>query len=942
MYEAGALEIQKTVPGWPSADLSDWNFTIIDANGEPIQRGSTDSSGIIVFTGLRPGIYTVREDLRNGWREIGSKQVEVTPGMKSSPLVIPNTPNTLQITKIDSEGSPLSGWVFKAEGQNGTITMDPTDKSGVTILKGLPSGTYHIQEEPKDGWRLISIEPNSVTFGSGENKSVRVTNARTGSLRITKRDSMGQPLSGWRFSIEGPDRIITNTTDDSGIVIVKDLMPGKYIVKEIIQEDLQNQWRPRTESQSVTVMAGEIATVQFINDQLLNLRIIKFDDESKNGLPGWMFTVIGPKYVKIVGPTDSQGIVVVSNLIPGDYVVTEEISQDSKPGWICTTQNPQSVKVLPGLPNKVEFGNRVNSLIFKKFNDTNLNRKQDGAEEGLPGWSFNMEGPDHRTIPTDPTNIEGITTAKGLMPGRYIVREVLQNGWINTTPLAVSVDIKAGEDVVVPPFGNVKSSRVEIFKFNDTNRNGIYDSGESGLPGWIFTVKCPNGSVFTARPTNGDGITALERLTPGAYIVTETTVEGWLSTTPTIRIVNLSIGVSNRLSFGNYYCLRCHRINDELKIPTSTDAEITVIKDVSNISAEKIDRYNGYVVDYNITLCPSRALGDIAAIPTDIVIAVDNSPSINNLSESAIEGVQKLAGDIAANDKKHVTRIGLVSWSDEKNSRIEVPLIDNYTEVAARGAKIKFAEGEYTNYSTGLDTALKAFDDAGIVGGKEKKIVFITDASDSGYIKPANIADTRLSGYTIFAIVVGDMKDTKASRMLNNLAKNHSGYVIQLKDLSALGEALVKTATAGSKMKNVHLVEVLPNYLALLNSTATDDQGKVRLNGDSKDWTTTTITWDIGDLSGCWSTDFQAVFCWKLPADVNQPKLASYVNYTDEKGMSRTLTLPEHEINIVPTLGQTSLPVPAKPAEKETSGFEALFAAIGISLAGYLCRRRVH
>jgi len=308
----------------------------------------------------------------------------------------------------------------------------------------------------------------------------------------------------------------------------------------------------------------------------------------------------------------------------------------------------------------------------------------------------------------------------------------------------------------------------------------------------------------------------------------------------------------------------------------------------------------------------------------------------------AIDGVQKLAGDIAANDKDGVTRIGLVSWSDANNSRVEVPLMDNYTEVIGRGSQIKFAEGNYTNYRIGLDTTLKAFEDAGIVGGREKKIVFITDASDSGYIKPANIRDARLSGYSIFAIVVGDGKETNATRMLDVLTKEHNGYVIPLRDLSELEIALVKTATAGARMTNVHLVEVLPNYLVLLNSTATDDRGKVRLNGDSKDWTTTTVTWDIGDLSGCWSTDFQAVFCWKLPADVNQPRLASYVNYTDEKGMGKTLMLPEHEINIVQTLGQTTLPVASKATEEKAPDFKALFAAIGISLAGYLYRRRIH
>ena len=74
---------------------------------------------------------------------------------------------------------------------------------------------------------------------------------------------------------------------------------------------------------------------------------------------------------------------------------------------------------------------------------------------------------------------------------------------------------------------------------------------------------------------------------------------------------------------------KCHRITDSPKIESNNNPELVVIKKVSNISAEKIDKDNGYVVNYNITLCPSRGLSNIAAIPTDIVIAVDNSPSMN-------------------------------------------------------------------------------------------------------------------------------------------------------------------------------------------------------------------------------------------------------------------------------------------------------------------------
>jgi len=966
--QPGTLEIHKIVSGGQQDLLSGWKFTIKETG----QSNITDARGIVSFSNLRPGNYRIIEEPKSGWIRVSpideAESVKLNPG-EIKQIEYENRPNKLTVNKKDSEGHPLSAWVFNLIGPDGNPAVPPekTDNNGAAVFQGFASGTYRLEEVPQDGWRLLSISSDStrvssdgeMDFGSGESKSVVVTNAKTGALKIIKKDSEGRPLSGWTFTITGPEgQINTDPTDANGAVVVSNLLPGDYVIKE---NPIRGWVNISPISQSVVLGPGETKQIEpFINAPLIALRIIKFSDENRNGkqdtdengLGGWRFTVIKPDGTKlVVGPTDDDGVVTVNDLIPGTYQIAEELNvvqsfegRNCTGGWVCTTNNPQSVRLTGSETSPiVKFGNKVNTLTITKFNDTNLNKKPDSGEVGLPGWTFRIEGPDGRAFESDPTNEDGVTVIKCLMPGRYSISEIPQAGWINTTSLSSSIDIKAGEDARASPFGNIKSSKIEIFKFNDTNRNKKYDADESGLPGWIYTVKCPDGRIIVTEPTNADGITSMQPLTWGTYIVTEELKEGWLATTSITRTVNLSIGDTKRLSFGNYYCDRCHRITDEEKTPINDDGDIRVIKEVSNLTTENIDRDNGNVINYNITVCPSRTIGEIAEIPTDIVIAVDNSPSISNLRNTTIGGVERLSRDIEANDKKHVTRIGLVSWSDEENSGIEVPLIDNYTEVSARASNIKFAEGNYTKYQVGLDTALQAFKDAGIVEGKQKKIVFVTDASDSGYIEP-NLADLDLSGYSIFAIVVGDQRDTNASRMLNRLTREHKGYVIPLKDLSELGEALVKTATAGSLIKNAHLVEVLPNYLVLLNSTATDDSGKIRLNGDSKDWTTTTITWDIGDLAECWSTDFQAAFCWKLPADVNEPNLASYINYTDESGMSRTIILPEHEINIVPAEQRVPALVstPNKEPEKQAPGFGGLLAIIGISVTGYLYRRRMN
>jgi hypothetical protein len=949
--EPGTLEIRKSVPAWRDANLSGWVFWVEGPKEPPEQSTNrstiSDNLGIAIVPNLRPGTYKITETVKDGWAtRLSPREVEIKPGEALS-QEFENIPNTIKIcTRTYPENNTLRNWgylITPLDKPSGTIQTPLSDDSGCTKCTGLPSGRCKVEVKLQVGWKLKNDIPE-VIFDNGQDKSLLVIVAETGTLKILKKDSEGQPIKGITFSISGPDRDLTSPTvptDDAGVITVSDLLPGEYTINEIIPANLQGRWRPKTEiSQRVTLDPGGIATVQYINEQLLTLRIMKFDDNTKKGLPGWMFTVEGPEGVKRVGPTNSQGIIDVDDLIPGKYIVTEEISQDSQPGWVCTTQNPKPVQISSKLPNEVRFGNKVNRLIITKFNDKNLNGKLDDVEEGLKGWNFTLNGPNSLTITSEPTNVSGITILEGLMPGDYLITEVLQGGWINTTLRNRSISIKAGVEQKVD-FGNIKSNVIEIFNFNDTNRNGIIDSGEGGLPGWIFTIKGSNGYVVTTKPTNADGITIVEGLFPGNYTVTEDLLEGWLSTTSPAMNVSLGFGDRQKLTFGNYYCVSCHRITDNRKTDNNSDQELIVTKEVSNISAEKIDKDNGYVVNYNITICPSRGLKNIGAIPTDIVIAVDNSPSINNLNRSTIAGVQKLVDGIKAHDKLNVTRVGLVSWSDENktNSKIMMPLTSDYRGIISTASQIKFAEGTQTNYPVGLDTALDAFKTAGIISGRDKKIVLITDAIDNGSVEP-NILDVRYSDYAIFAIVVGDQKGSNTSKMLDALTSEHNGYVVSVNDLSELGGVLIKMATAGSRMKNVHLVEVLPNYLVLLNGTATEDKGKVRLNGDSKDWTTTTIAWDIGDLSDCWSTNFQAVFCWKLPADVNQPRQVSFVNYTNEKGVSKTIELPEHEINIVSTLSQKPQEVSANTEEKKQPGFEMLFAAIGLCLAGYLCRRR--
>jgi hypothetical protein len=72
-----------------------------------------------------------------------------------------------------------------------------------------------------------------------------------------------------------------------------------------------------------------------------------------------------------------------------------------------------------------------------KFHDLNGNGVRDPGEPGLPGWTIELVDPATNTVlQTVVTGPDGRYCFLGLQLGDYIVREVLQPGWVNTTPIA--------------------------------------------------------------------------------------------------------------------------------------------------------------------------------------------------------------------------------------------------------------------------------------------------------------------------------------------------------------------------------------------------------------------------------------------------------------------------------------------------------------------------
>jgi hypothetical protein len=317
---------------------------------------------------------------------------------------------------------------------------------------------------------------------------------------------------------------------------------------------------------SLTPVGGCIVIVQY------NISGFKINDTNGNGIwnageagiKGWKITLLDGATGAEIANTSTNGVGFYQflNLVPGNYNVTEE----TKTGWMNTNTTFKPVTIATSDLTNLNFTNKRAPIYGTKFNDLNRNKIRDSGEPGLANWTIRLVGFDKLTKPvvkrTATTDADGNYGFPDLTPGHYIVSEELQRGWLPTTPPARSVHLTEGKIVVVD-FGNRKPklefcnvSVIYGYKFNDTNKNGTFDPGESGLAKWTIKISgydtCTKKSVYKSVMTNASGYYEFADLTQGNYTVSEVLKPGWTNTTPKAQTVTVpSISTSIRMDFGN-------------------------------------------------------------------------------------------------------------------------------------------------------------------------------------------------------------------------------------------------------------------------------------------------------------------------------------------------------------------------------------------------------
>ena len=416
----GQAQIVKTATNGGS--VSGWHFTVKNSGGTVVGNYVTDATGIITLD-LNPGTYTVTETdgAYKYWVNdpTPTKTVTVKAGETAKVTFANKWRGQAQIVKTATNGGSVSGWHFEVKDSNGTVIGNyVTDSTGIITLD-LEPGTYTVTET--DGkyayWHNDPNPSKTVTVKAGETASVAFQNQWIGKAEIIKTATNGGSVEGWEFTITDTDGNVvgTYTTDASGTILV-DLNPGTYMVQEIDRQD--PYWYCDTAPQTVTVKAGETATVTFQNRWIGKAKIVKTLANPEAGtLKDWLFKIVDAngKDLGTYG-TDDTGTILL-DLEPGTYTVTEILEADSL--WQCTTENSQTITVTAGQTAKVTFTNALRSceITIQKVN-------HEGAP--LAGAEFLLEWSEngvnwHPVTYTDSMIVsKGTCSSVGLQDGKLI------------------------------------------------------------------------------------------------------------------------------------------------------------------------------------------------------------------------------------------------------------------------------------------------------------------------------------------------------------------------------------------------------------------------------------------------------------------------------------------------------------------------------------------
>lgn len=502
-------------------------------DGEFLGNFKTDQFGEILITDAEPGTYRAFEvDTGDEGHILDTtpQEVELHAGDGIKELLFFNDVKPgLRLVKVDSDdpSKVIPNAVFEIKSVEGTYGPQEfrTDENGEIDLSMLPPGSYVVTEKSCDGYvideaqRIIELKPN-------EDAQFVFTNHIKPSLQLIKLSSDGSRLAGVTFriaKIEDGSHYLDRTTSSTGEILVSDLEPGVYSVRELssVQDHI-----PDDTEHHVELFPGQTSTITLTNDKRPNLYIHKTDADTGEPIEHTVYLVKGADGHSIAEvETDENGVAVVENLLPG----VVEVIEKSVPEPYLLAEDSQMVTLFPNRDRDVYFQNykrptieiiKENSITHDRIENVPFqvwyasNNTATGEYNDLGVFYTDEEG---RIVLSDPD--------LSLRDGWFRVKELEPApGFALADPDTQEAFIAAGEGHTFR-FSNRPLSAISVWK---------YDS-ETGaaIEGAVFQVRYlsgntsgTGGTVIGTYRTSVNGSFTVTGCKAGTYIIEELSSDG--------------------------------------------------------------------------------------------------------------------------------------------------------------------------------------------------------------------------------------------------------------------------------------------------------------------------------------------------------------------------------------------------------------------------------
>lgn len=421
-------------------------------------------------------------------------------------------PGAIALVKTTEDGQNLSGWQFSlySNAACSTLVSGPhtTNSNGKISITGLNAGTYYVKELGHTNSAISSRytcsgdNPQSVTVSNGTTTSVSFYNKLTvGALEIRKSTNTGNHLDGWKFIVKKDGTEIPGspfTTDETGIIRISNLAPGKYLVLESPTED--PYWSGELGYHTVTVEYGKTAVDQWLNKEQ-GLGYFTKSTNTGDEISGWHITVYTDEACTqklrtlITGQDGTVGIY----LEPGTYWVKETGSEEVRDDYWKMDDSVKKLVIRSHEKTTLEFINNYSGRISIQ--------KIVKPESTLEGWKFKITDTDGKEVSGSPfaTDKNGKILTGNLAPGDYTVEEVLPVDSLYTGEAPKTVTVTAGKTAEVSFLNKLRTGKITIRKVDTKDEplagaTFLLEGSEDGSL-WYPVISGPNGVCTLGEPS---------------------------------------------------------------------------------------------------------------------------------------------------------------------------------------------------------------------------------------------------------------------------------------------------------------------------------------------------------------------------------------------------------------------------------------------------------